>query len=49
MEKALLQILNEEWERLPEVGAAARMHCLELCDMTRFSKGLAEMYDAARR
>lgn len=45
MERALLRILAEEWQRLPEVGAAAHEHCRELCDMERFRVGLEALYD----
>lgn len=48
MSRALLKILDHDWEKLPEMGRAARDHCLQLCDMRRFSEGLAAMYEAER-
>lgn len=43
METELLRILDEEWERLPAVGQAARRHCLELCEPEKFLIGLEAM------
>jgi glycosyltransferase involved in cell wall biosynthesis len=47
MEKELLRILREEWRRLPEVGCAARVHCLELCEPKRFRAGLESLMAGA--
>ncbi len=40
MENELLRILREEWNHLPDVGHAARQHCLELCEPQKFYIGL---------
>lgn len=48
MATALIRILENDWERLPEIGAAARDHCLVLCDMERFTRGLANLYSDLR-
>ncbi len=47
MEAALLRILENHWDHLQEIGSAARKHCLELCDMDRFSQGLGQLYQDA--
>ncbi|MGE9269529.1 MAG: glycosyltransferase family 4 protein [Verrucomicrobiales bacterium] len=49
MEEALIRILDDKWSQLPEVGRKARAHCLELCDMARYTAGLESMYGQARR
>lgn len=48
MSRALLRTLDESWDRLPEMGRAARTHCLQLCDMRRFSEGLEALYSTPR-
>ncbi len=49
MESALCKILDDAWQQLPAVGAAARTHCLELCDMGRFTQHLHAMYEDVRK
>ncbi len=44
MESALRKILDRAWPQLPSIGAAAREHCLQLCDMDRFTRCLHELY-----
>jgi glycosyltransferase involved in cell wall biosynthesis len=48
MRAALEDILDQRWGQLPAAGRAARAHCLQLCDMSRFSEGLKAMYRAAK-
>jgi glycosyltransferase involved in cell wall biosynthesis len=48
MRGALSKILDQKWEELPAMGRAARAHCLQLCDMSRFAEGLEAMYRSAQ-
>jgi len=47
MEIELLRILHYEWNRLPEIGHAAREHCLKLCDPQQFRAGLEMLLASA--
>ena len=49
MRRALSDVLNQNWERLPTIGQAARAHCLQLYDMRRFAEGIESMYRTAKR
>jgi glycosyltransferase involved in cell wall biosynthesis len=44
MSEALVELLERRWSDLPDMGRAARAHCLQLCDMRRFTEGLVAMY-----